>query len=118
MKLFFLVLALLGFCFPTNSIPNKISRAEMHQAILGKVTGSVGEVPQTFEDGVFYPDDSPKWMFVCVGGLVIRGSARDGAIVMGGLERGQRVLVHEWHLRWAMIAPARWVNGDGLCLLP
>ena len=66
------------------------------------------------------PTRIAEWV-VCTDALHIRTAPKDTATILGFLENGTPVYVREWSHNgngWAMIAPAKWVNGDYLCRNP
>jgi hypothetical protein len=87
------------------------------------VTGT--QIPATFQPEIPSQDGdatiyAPSGYVVCntETGLNVRGCPADEGDVLYVLEPGTKVHVREWSKTgngWAMIEPARWVNGDYLC---
>ncbi len=66
------------------------------------------------------PTRVAEW-YVCTESLHIRSSPTEDSRSLGFLVYGDPAYVREWSHNgngWAMIAPARWVNGDYLCRNP
>lgn len=66
------------------------------------------------------PTRIAEW-YVCTESLHIRSSPTEDSRSFGFLVFGDPAYVREWSRNgngWAMIAPARWVNGDYLCRNP
>lgn len=66
------------------------------------------------------PTRIAEW-YVCTESLHIRSSPTENSRSLGFLFYGDPAYVREWSRNgngWAMIAQARWVNGDYLCRNP
>jgi hypothetical protein len=82
-------------------------------------------IPATFQPQISTQDgeatrNAPADYVVCNTevGLNVRGRPADEGAILYVIEPGTLVHVREWSKTgngWAMIEPARWVNGDYLC---